>query len=149
MNLINKILITDSFISKSSNKDYPAFDKFQTYAFNYKSHNLFGFGDYTILNPNITVGGGGNMNNITIAIHLLFCGEKKDSMFIAHYLCEPTDEPVYKDRFMSAITKLKLDLDRFEMTVGLNTLLNLKKATSLPKLKEHTMVHHIEVMSKY
>jgi len=25
----------------------------------------------------------------------------------------------------------------------------LTKATSLPKLKEHTIVHHIEIMSKY
>ena len=70
-------------------------------------------------------------------------------MFVAHYLCEPSDEPVYGARFMSAIYKMKLDLARFEMTVGLNTLVNLEKATSLPKLKEHTIVHHIEVMSKY
>ena len=149
MDLNNKVLITDSFISKGSNKNYPAFDRFQTYAFNYKSHNLFGFGDYTILNPNITVGGGGNMNNITIAIHLLFCGEAGNTMFVAHYLCEPSDEPIYGARFMGAISKMKLDLDRFEMTIGLTTLVNLDKATSLPKLKEHTIVHHIEVMSKY
>jgi len=149
MTLNNKVSIIDSFISQNSNKNYPSFDRFQTYAFNYKNHNLIGFGDYTILNPNITVGGGGNMNNITIAIHLLFKRKEENTMFIAHYLCEPSDEPVYGDRFMSAVSKLKLDLDRFEKTIGLNTLINLDKATSLPKLKEHSIVHHIEVMSKY
>jgi hypothetical protein len=149
MDLDNKVSIIDSFIAQSSNKNYPSFDRFQTYAFNYKNHNLFGFGDYTILNPNITVGGGGNMNNITIAIHLLFKSKEENTMFIAHYLCEPSAEPVFGDRFMSAVSKLKLDLDRFERTIGLNTLINLDKATSLPKLKEHSIVHHIEVMSKY
>ena len=126
MNLNNKVSIIDSFISQSSNKNYPSFDRFQTYAFNYKNHNLFGFGDYTILNPNITVGGGGNMNNITIAIHLLFKSEEEKTMFIAHYLCEPSEEPVFGDRFMNAVSKLKLDLDRFENTIGLNSLINLK-----------------------
>jgi hypothetical protein len=149
MNLNNKVSIIDSFISQSSNKNYPSFDRFQTYAFNYKNHHLFGFGDYTILNPNIAVGGGGNMNHITIAIHLLFKSKNENIMSIAHYLCEPSDEPNYGDRFMSAISKLKVDLSRFEKTIGLNTLINLDKATSLPKLKEHSIVHHIEVMSKY
>jgi lipopolysaccharide biosynthesis regulator YciM len=89
------------------------------------------------------------MDNITIAIHLLFKSKQENTMFIAHYLCEPSEEPVYGDKFMSAISKLKVDLSRFEKTIGLNTLINLDKATSLPKLKEHSIVHHIEVMSKY
>jgi hypothetical protein len=149
MDLNNKVSIMDSFISQNSNKNYPSFDRFQTYAIKYKKYHLFGFGDYTILDPNSTVGGGGNMDNITIAIHLLFKSKQENTMFIAHYLCEPSEEPVYGDKFMSAISKLKVDLSRFEKTIGLNTLINLDKATSLPKLKEHSIVHHIEVMSKY
>ena len=50
---------------------------------------------------------------------------------------------------MSAVSKLKEDLSRFEKTIGLNILINLDKATNLPKLKEYSIVHHIEIMSKY
>jgi lipopolysaccharide biosynthesis regulator YciM len=45
------------------------------------------------------------MNNITIAIHLLFKSKEENTMFIAHYLCEPSAEPVFGDRFMSAVSK--------------------------------------------
>jgi len=150
MELENKVSITNSFISKDSNKNYPSFDKFQTYAFNYKAHRLFGFGDYTVLDPNSSSSrGGGNSNTMTVAIHITFYSEEKEAMFVAHYLCEPSEEPVFGDKVMCAVNKLRADIDRFEMTVGLLTFVNLAKATNLTKLKEYSISHHIEVMSKY
>jgi len=150
MELDNKVSITDSFISKDSNKNYPSFDKFQTYAFNYKLHKLFGFGDYTVLNPNSNSSrGGGNSKTMTVAIHLTFYSQETKAMFIAHYLCEPSEEPIFGDKVMCAVEKLRADVDRFEPTIGLLTFMNLSKATNLTKLKEYSISHHIELISKY
>jgi len=148
MDFTNKIIITDSFVPQLTNKEYPRFDEFQTGAFTYSGHGLFGFGDYTVLNPNASKSGKANANNITVAIHVTFLNHEQDGIYVAHYLCEPSEEPSNRDRVPCALNKFKNDSDRFETTIGTS---NLKGAdrTSLVKLKEHTISHHIEFMNKY
>lgn len=144
----NKVVITNSFISQASNKQYPAFDEFQTYCLSYKTHNLFAFGDFTVLDPNASTGGGANANNITVAIHLTFFSENSKSIFVAHYLCEPFEEAGISKRVTCALNRLKNDSSRFGETIGLNNLL-ATETTNLVKLKEHSISHHIEFMNKY
>ena len=51
-------------------------------------------------------------------------------------------------RVACALNRLKDDSDRFENTIGMSSLLDIE-TTNLVKLKEHTISHHIEFMSKY
>lgn len=146
--LSNKVAITNSFISQDANRHYPAFDEFQTYGLSYNSHGLFGFGDYTVLNPNASTGGGANANHITVAIHATFLNDTMNSIHIAHYLCEPFEEAGISDRVACALNRLRNDSTRFENTIGMSNLL-ATETTNLVKLKEHTISHHIEFMGKY
>ena len=146
--LNNKVAIMNSFISQDANRHYPAFDEFQTYGLNYNTHGLFGFGDYTVLNPNASTGGGANANHITVAIHATFLSDTQKSIYVAHYLCEPFEEAGISNRVACALNRLKDDSNRFENTIGMSSLL-ATETTNLVKLKEHTIAHHIEFMSKY
>lgn len=143
----NKIVITDSFKTQSSNKDYPSYDEFVSYALKYKKHNLHGFGDYTILGSGFTPPRQVNMNNVTVAIHVTFANQE-NKIYVAHYLCEPYQEPAFSERVACALGKMKNDLDRFEKTIGITSFLNVE-STNLAKLKELSITHHIEFMSQY
>lgn len=141
-----KVAIMNSFIAQSANKHYPTLDIFQTYGLNYVTHGLNAFGDFTILNPDSSSGGGANANHITVAIHMTFLNQ--NTINIAHYLCEPYEEAGISKRVECALNRLRNDSQKFENTLGLGNLLALK-TTNLVKLKEHSISHHIEFMSKY
>jgi hypothetical protein len=144
----NKIVITDSFKAQDSNKNYPKFDEFPTYSMKYNKYNLFGFGDYTSLRANFVPPRQVDLQYVTVAIHLTFYSELSQNTYIAHYLCEPYEEVDFNPRVAGALNKLKDDTERFEETLGLKILLDTDY-TSLGKLKELSVAHHIEFMSKY
>jgi len=123
--LKNKVSIMDSFVSQSANKYYPTFDEFQSYALTYHTHGLFGFVDYTVLDPNTSTGGGANANHITVAIHATFLNDNEQSIHIAHYLCEPFEEAGISNRVACALNRLKDDSDRFENTIRVGHLNNI------------------------
>lgn len=139
--LKNKIVITDSFVKKTTNKEYVEDDSFVNNFSNYANSGLSGFGDYTILPKKFLSTDGGNMNTITVATHLTY--KKGNTLHVKHHTCTPEDEPSNTERVKNVIAQVKSDYNMFYPSHGLNTLVKLD-GTSLGKLKELTMSHHIE-----
>lgn len=137
----HKVVITNSFIKKSVNREYLEDDVFSNFIFSYLNSGFVGFGDYTILPSNLSTAEGGNMNNITVASHLTY--KENDNLCVRHYICTPEEEPDNRERVKNVLTQIRENQHLFFATHGLNTLVSLD-GTSLGKLKQLSMEHHIE-----
>lgn len=140
-NIPNKVIITDAFTKKATNREYVNNDIFVNHIFTYQNNGFFGFGDYTILPKNTFSSEGANMNTITVATHLTY--KDSNNLYIHHNICTPEEEPNNVRRIQNVIEQIKNISDEFYQSNGLKKLINLN-STSLGKLKELTIAHHIE-----
>lgn len=142
-NIDNKVIITDAFIKKTTNRGYASDDPFINHIFTYQINGFIGFGDYTILPKNNLSSDGANMNNITVATHLTYKNNINNNLYIHHNICTPESEPHNVRRIQKVIEQIKAISHKFYQSNGLKKLV-LLNSTSLGKLKELTISHHIE-----
>lgn len=137
----NKVIITDAFVKKQTNREYTTPDMFINHIFTYTTNGFYGFGDYTILSKNNLSNDGANMNNITVATHLTY--NDNNNLYVYHNTCTPESEPNNSRRVQNVISQIRGISNRFYQSNGLTKLIALN-STSLGKLKELTISHHIE-----
>ncbi|WP_026804709.1 sce7725 family protein [Aliarcobacter lanthieri] len=145
LGLENKVIISDAFKKQRTNRDYPSVSLFPNNIFIYNRMGLIGFGDYTILEKNPNQSDGGNMNTITVAAHMTL--KEDGNICIKHYICTPEEVPDNSSRIANVINQVKEDASIFYQSNGLEKIINIATSTSLPKLKELTISHHIEKMN--
>ncbi|MFX4209308.1 sce7725 family protein [Aliarcobacter butzleri] len=145
LDLENKVIISDAFKKQKTNRDYPSYSLFSNNIFSYnKMIGFSGFGDYTILEKNPNQTDGGNMNTITVAAHMTL--KKDDKLYINHYIRIPEEIPDNSERIADVINQIKADKSLFYLSEGLKKLTSFATSTSLTKIKELTISHHIEKM---
>lgn len=142
--LENKVIISDSFISRDINRNYTNDDTFNNCIFSYVNSGFAGCGDYTIVPKNTNSAGGGNMNNITVATHLTY--KQENQLFVKHHICTPEEEPDNRLRVSNVLNQIRNEPHNFFQSDGINQLINLE-GTSLEMLKRLTIAHHIEKMN--
>lgn len=146
LDLENKVIISDAFKKQKTNKEYLSNSLFSNNIFSYnKMMGFSGFGDYTILEKNPKQTEGGNMNTITVAAHITL--KKDDKLYINHYIRIPEEIPDNSERIADVINQIKADKSLFYPSAGLKKLTSFATSTSLTKIKELTISHHIEKMN--
>lgn len=143
------VFIEDGFIKHEPNSDYPSFEDFNSeLCFTYKSRNVIGFGDFTILEDGFRPAGGGNQSEVTHVIHLT----KKFSavvnkLIVYHFLTTPSEESDITRRSCKTIEKAFTSQNLFYRSVGIQMIENKHPgSTSLGFYKRIGIAHHIDLM---
>lgn len=149
-----KALIRDGFKRKSRNADFPELEHFSDLHANYQNLQLDGFGDFLIVGDHFTPADRGGQAS-TVAIHMSHLNES--DMFVYHFLSDdqlsPGDAPA---KFLQAlghlINKVSMNNPALLKTNGYLGFLDYyqrKHFPNLGKVKELSMIHHIEVLNNF
>jgi len=140
--------IADAFVKHEPNRDYPREDVFNTeLPMTYQNEGYAGFGDFTVLPYNSSIGGQANANEITHVIHLTIFKDQDNMFYVDHYLTTPSEEPDNVRRSIKTIDKVLVNIGKYELTSGIAKISSLSgSSTSLGMYKRLGIMHHIELM---
>lgn len=150
----NKVLFEDKFIKQARNSDYikctdEPFSEDHLY---YSEEGYTGFGDYSIVGDNYEEGG---FSPKAVAIHIVYFADD-ERLRIKHFVSDSNyDISDVAGKFYEAVIKLsdwyKEGNDK-QKTAALETLLDHAEKgyyPGLPTLKKLSIMHHLELVSKY
>lgn len=151
----NLILLTDPFNKRPRNSDYLQIDSeaFSNNNIFYKKENYIGFGDYSIIGSPFNEGG---FAPVAVSMHIVYRSDDDDSLMIKHFTSDTNDDynnPAQK--FGEALTKFVewyTTTDAKNQTYAGNQLLTLNathKYPGLGVLKKLSLMHHLEIVSKF
>lgn len=149
----NSVIFENKFNKKSRNADYPEEEGYSKDHLDYTAEGYVGFGDYSIVGDDYVESG---FAPYAVAIHIVYFAED-GSMRIRHFVSDSNEDITdVAGKFYEAVKKLhKWYADgnyAGQLTVGLETLLNHfhnKTYPGLPTLKKLSIMHHLELMSKF
>ncbi len=148
----NRILLMNRFNKRSRNADYPPDELFSEDHLFYAYDHYSGFGDYSIVGDDYIESG---FAPYAVAIHIVYF-TPDDKLRIRHFVSESNDDiSDVAGKFYEAVTKLfqwYQEGHQRQLTTGLQTLLNHYQNHTypgLPTLKKLSIMHHLELMSKY
>ncbi|PPS22696.1 sce7725 family protein [Brachyspira murdochii] len=146
------IEIVDGFIKEEKSDDYKKFSTFNSRIFSYIRRGLYAFGDYQTIGRKIPKGGAAPN---FIVINIIYKMNKK--LYIRHFksnekIDHATTDPLpIKFKYVLDVIseEIEEEKEKYIMTEGLTQLLNLKDHfPGLGKLKQFSIMHHIEFMQK-
>lgn len=144
-----KVALEDSFDKQPRNVDYQGR---QNYLFSnlHLQKNSGGFGDYTIVGKHYSRNGGPAR---AVAIHIVHF-DNNDYLRISHYVSDSNDTTDdVNGKIGEALTHLVNDPILTDVeSHGLNELRKLKetgKSTNLAKIKQFSIMHHLEIMNEF
>lgn len=150
----NKVLFEDKFNKQSKNSDYlkredEFFSEDHLY---YKEEGYFGFGDYSIIGKNYEDSG---FAPYAVAIHIVYFNDDS-TLNIHHFVSNSNDDTSdVANKFYEAVSKLAVWYhagQSKQTTMGLEVLLDYANRgyyPGLPSIKKLTIMHHLELISKY
>lgn len=145
------VLLVDGFKKKPRNKDYPEESMFSNVILNYKLNNFYGYSDY------LTIGDVYNSKGYSpfcIAIHYTVINK---GIYIKHFISDNNiNNKDQKNKFLEASKKLyeyisKDMYNEYINTQGTREIMDYYTNGKYPgpgKVKQFSMEHHIEVISK-
>jgi len=148
----NKVLFEDRFNKQPKNAQYPEEEFFSDDHLFFNAENYVGFGDYSIVGNEFNEGG---WAPYAVVIHMVYFADD-DTLRIKHFISDTNDNPNdVAGKFYEAVSKLNTwaaSADDKQMTYGLSTYLkHFQNGTypGLPTLKKLSIMHHLELISKY
>lgn len=148
----NRVLFENRFNKQSRNADYPEDEPFSEDHLDYEEDKYVGFGDYSIVGNEYIESG---FAPYAVAIHIVYFADD-NSLRIRHFISDSNDDiSDVAGKFYEAVTKLYnwySDNQERQLTTGLQTLLDHyqnRTYPGLPTLKKLSIMHHLELMSKY
>ncbi len=149
----NKVLFENRFNKQNRNVDYQEDEFFSDDHLYYASDNYTGFGDYSIVGDEYIESG---FAPYAVAIHIVYF-DKDESLRIKHFVSDTNDDiSDVAGKFYEAVSKLHKwydgDHQSRQLTAGLQVLLDHydnKTYPGLPTLKKLSIMHHLELMSRY
>lgn len=140
-----RVAIEDAFPAQNRNADYPIESVYSSLFAIYKER-FVGFGDYTIQSMDFEPANGSNMTYVSPAIHLTYV--RNNTIFVRHYATTPTENPDFSSRVKMTMNKALRDKGTFFYSTGMRDLeAKAATGTSLAKLKEIGVTHHIEFIN--
>ena len=151
-NLANKVILTDSFHKKDRNSDY-AINEDEFFSSNHiycEDDGYCGFADYSIIGGEYQESG---FAPVAVAIHVVYFDEDQN-LRIHHFVSDSNaDISNTGEKYAEALGKLAgFDKALSHMTEGLRALLDdyeNERFHGLGVVKKYTLMHHIELMSRY
>ena len=150
----NKVLFDDKFKKQTRNADYlkNEDEPFSEDHLFYSSEGFSGFGDYSIIGNNYEDGG---FSPRAVAFHIVYFNDEKE-LRVHHFVSDSNYgiEDV-AGKYYEAVQKLKKwfnDKYKAQCTKALSVLLEHAEKgyyPGLPTLKKLSIMHHLELMSKY
>lgn len=148
----NKILFHDNFNKKPRNADYADDEFFSDDHLYYSEDGYQGFGDYSIVGNEYHEA---SFAPFAVAIHIVYF-DKEYSLRIKHFISDSNEDTSdVAGKFSEALSKLERWCNKIPIkhqTKGLNIFLkHFSNGTypGLPTLKKLSIMHHLELMSKY
>ncbi|EMB80161.1 sce7725 family protein [Streptococcus mutans] len=148
------VKFVDSFNKLKRNADYKDNDDelFSDNHLNYKIDNYVGFADYSVIGQVYDKQTGGPAK--AVAIHIVYF-DKNDNLRIHHFVSDSNDTTEdLAGKFQEALVKL-IDWDSRttnNTTLAMNEFRKLysqEKFPGLGKLKQLSIMHHLELMGQY
>ncbi|WP_139166892.1 sce7725 family protein [Chromobacterium sphagni] len=156
----SKVIIKDGFVAASTNATFPPSNYYYDLNVNYLSQGFVGFGDYTITGRNIKAGGG---PAYAVAIHLSYedpvlAHSGIAPIYINHFLSRTITNPPNDNalkigealpalqNFIMKYPGIRGGAPRFSFSNAAAVYMKLNPKTTLGKIKEYSIQHHIEVM---
>ena len=150
----NKILFEDRFNRQQKNADYKKNEDemFSEDHLYYEDEGFIGFGDYSIIGNYYEEGG---FSPRAVAFHIVYFDEEK-ALRVHHFVSDSNFgiEDVAR-KYYEAVTKLKEWFEKghqSQRTKALSVLLEHAESgyyPGLPTLKKLSIMHHLELMSRY
>lgn len=153
--LDHKVLLDDKFEKRNRNADYQKTEDefFSDDHLYYMEDGFIGFSDYSVIGNEYLESG---FAPYAVAIHIVYF-ESDNTLRVKHFVSDSNEDianPAMK--FYEAVSKLekwyKANSDTVQMTLGLQTFLQHYNQESYPGLgtvKKLSLMHHLELMSKY
>jgi hypothetical protein len=142
------VLIEDGFICHQPNSEFPPYEDFNSeLCFTYKSKNILGFGDFTILPEGYEPCSGAQANFITHVIHLTQKHPNLNKLVVYHFLITPSMEPDNRRRSEATVALAYNNRHLFMRTIGIKMLEDKYPSyTSLGMYKRIGIAHHIDLI---
>ena len=150
-----KVMFEDKFKKQERNADYlnQEDEFFSDDHLYFGAEGFLGFGDYSIVGDEYVEGG---FAPKAVAIHIVYFATDK-TLRIAHFVSDSNiDVTDPAGKYYEAVTKLKAwyDFNKMnpQLTVALAEFLNHAeqgKYPGLPTIKKLSIMHHLELVSKY
>jgi len=148
----DKILFHDKFNKKPRNADYTDDEFFSDDHLFYLEDGYQGFGDYSIVGNEYQEA---SFAPFAVAIHIVYF-DKEYSLRIKHFISDSNDDTSdVAGKFSEALSKLERWSNKIpvkQQTKGFKIFLkHFSNGTypGLPTLKKLSIMHHLELMSKY
>lgn len=148
----NRVLFENRFNKRSRNVDYPEDELFSEDYLDYEDDGYVGFGDYSIVGSEYIESG---FAPYAVAIHIVYFDEG-NSLRIRHFKSDSNEDiSDVAGKFYEAVSKLHdwyATGQERQLTFGLQTLIDHYKSRTypgLPTLKKLSIMHHLELMSRY
>ena len=148
----NKVILEDHFNRKERNADYLNCEV-EFYSSDHRFYieeNYVGFSDYSVIGSTYSDMG---FAPYAVALHIVYFNQDKDLM-IAHFVSDTND--TIQDsaaKYGEALEKLVLNTDCQKVkTIGLEKFISdyeNKKYSGLGVAKKYSLMHHLELVSKY
>lgn len=148
-----KFLFVDRFEKADRNSDYSIEEDefFSADHLYYKDEGYDGFSDYSIVGSEYNESG---FAPLAVAIHIVYL-DQNDELRVRHFVSDSNQD--IKDpagKFGEALFKLVswVKEESIELTEGLNSFMECYKIGKYPGLgtvKKYSIMHHLELMSKY
>ncbi len=151
-NYKNKVVFEDRFIKQPRNTDYSknTDEFFADIHLHYKSENLFGFSDYSIIGSDYSESG---FSPYAVAIHIVYFG-KKGELRVIHFVSDTNkDSSDPAGKFGEAVGKLLEWQNENKLnTHAIREFVKHAENGTYPGLgvvKKLSIMHHIELISKF
>ena len=148
----NKVMFEDKFNKQQKNADYSDDEFFSDDHLYFADEGYSGFGDYSIIGKEYTEGG---WAPYAVAIHIVYFSNDK-TLRIRHFVSDSNDDTSDVARkYSEAVLKLSAwynDGHQNQLTLALATLIDHSKTgyyPGLPTIKKLSIMHHLELMSRY
>ena len=149
-----KVMFEDKFIKQEKNADYEALSDefFSEDHLYFNTDGYTGFGDYSVVGNIFDEGG---FAPKAVAIHIVYF-DKENILRIRHFVSDSNmDIKDVAGKYYEAVSKLANWYDdghQTQTTSALSTFINHYKNgyfPGLPTIKKLSIMHHLELMSKY
>ena len=149
-----RVMFEDKFIKQDKNADYEDVpdEFFSDDHLYFPTDGYVGFGDYSVVGDTFDEGG---FAPRAVAIHIVYF-DKDDIMRVRHFVSDSNmDIKDVAGKYYEAVTKLAnwyYDDHQTQVTSALSTFINHYENgyyPGLPTIKKLSIMHHLELMSKY
>jgi hypothetical protein len=147
-----KVICRDGFNKQARNADYDANEYFDDLISTYKSENMDGFADFTITGSEFVEGGGPAS---AVTIHLTHQNTSSKDLWMLHFVSDDTTRPPNDSNLKIGQSLRKLNAHvtthpgQFSFSDAVKkfqAILHSGQKTSLGKLKQFSIEHHIETI---